>query len=63
LLTFKQIQLKIRQEKEKLSKMQKKKAQAGTRSGILTRRFEQAASTIQQHIKRLENQLKSAKKF
>ena len=63
MLTFKQIQLKIRQETEKLSKVQKKKARAGNRSDILTRKFEQETSTIQHHIKRLENQLKSAKKF
>jgi len=63
LLTFKQLELKIRQEKEKLSKIEKKKAQAGNRSGLSMRRFDQEASRIQQHIKRLESQLKLTRRY
>lgn len=63
MLTYKQIQLKIRQEKEKLSQVDKKKAQTRNISDMMKRRIELEARSIQQHIKRLETQLKSAKKF
>ncbi len=63
MLTYKQIQLKIRQEKEKLSKVDKKKAQTRNNRDMMKRRIELEARSIQQHITRLETQLKSAKKF